>query len=289
MAYHSARVCGPSDTDLAEYLRQIRGLPLITAPEERELARRFQEEGCEHSRDRLVCANLRLVVYVAKRYSGLGLPLQDLVEAGNIGLLHAVRMFDHHRGTRFATYAVYWIRQSVLHAVAAGGDLIRVPSGHRRAARICSDVAAKLSASLGRPATTSEVASSAGMSARVVQSAMTRTRSVALSGGEDAAQHMGGVADTRTDGPDESVATGELRERLRAFVHTLPGIESQVIRLHYGLGGRSALTLRDISRELGVPVIVVQRALQAGLGRLELLLGTRREGSAKDTAAAAAG
>ena len=273
------RLCGPTSTDLAEYLRQVRSVPLLSRAEERDLAEQFQRNGCENARERLICANLRLVVYAAKRYAGMGIPLPDLVEAGNVGLLHAVARFDPARGTRFSTYAMWWIRRSITLALSEHGSLIRIPRGHARALRACRDAAQSISANLGRPATIEEVAQSAGVPVATAGAAEAARGRSSIVGGEQGALSMGSIGDRRTGRPDDVIGSEEVRHKLRAGLRSLPSQEAEIVRLHFGLGCRSALTVGDISRELGLPRAVVARLLQAALKRLELLVGVEAEGS----------
>jgi RNA polymerase primary sigma factor len=269
------RLCGASPTDLAEYLRQVRPIALLTRAEERELALRLTREGCEEARDRLVCANLRLVVYAAKRYAGLGVPVQDLVEAGNVGLVQAVGRFDPDQGARLSTYAMWWIRRSIVNCLAEHG-LIRIPRQQRRAARACQEVARRLASTLGRPATTEEVARDAGVTPAEVRSAL-RGRAPSVAGGEDGLSCLLSLTDRREAAPEDAVGTNEMLDRARRGLRSLPGREAEIVRLRFGLGGRSALSVADISRELGMPRTQVLKLLDAALSRLGLLLGVHRD------------
>lgn len=276
------RICGPTDTDLAEYLRQIRAVPLLTPEEERELSLRYRRSACEQSRERLICANLRLVVYAAKRYAGLGVPLQDLVEAGNLGLLHAVERFDPDKGARFATFALWWIKRAVSRVLADHGCVVRVPDGRQRVNRICRAIAERLSAELGRRATDEEVARAAGLPLKAVRWAGNTPRTVAPATDDAGHDAMSVMCDERAERPDEALDRQETRQRVRACLGSLPSQEAEIIRLHYGLSGREPLTIKDISRELGLASSRATRLLEAGLERLQLMLGREpRNGSAR--------
>jgi RNA polymerase sigma factor (sigma-70 family) len=291
MANHPTRLCGPSATDFAEYLRQVRAVPLLTAPEEQRLARSLREGGCQEARERLVCANLRLVVFAARRYAGMGVPLADLVEAGNLGLLHAVGRFDPDRGARFSTYAMWWIRRSITLAISEHRSMIRVPRGQARAIRACRDAGQRIGANLGRPATTEELAREAGMTLSAARAFQVSSEGPSVVAGERGELTMGLLDDPRVAPPDEAVGQEELCRKLRSGLRSLPSLEAEIVRLQFGLGGRAALTLVDISRELGVPRATVARLLQAALRRLELVMGSDDGGPAepRQTRLAAAG
>lgn len=266
------RLCGPTSTDLAEYMREIRAFALLSPAEERDLSERWRNTGCKESRDALVCANLRLVVYVARRYAGLGVALADLVEAGNVGLLHAADRFEPERGVRFSTYAVWWIKRGVLLELEVQGCLVRVPAGPRREQRACRAVMRSLSATLGRGATDEEVSRGTGLSLSAVRrsgASASRTRAV---GGMDDGDALGGICDSRAHEPGAALIDREARAGVRRCLKALPGAEAEILRLRYGVGGRPPLTIKDISRKLGVPVERVERLIKAGLGRLEVML-----------------
>jgi RNA polymerase sigma factor (sigma-70 family) len=272
-----ARLCGPTDTDLAEYLRQIRGLGLLTREEEREFAVKFRRDGCLESRDRLICGNLRLAVYAARRYAGLGVPLQDLVEAGNVGLMEAAARFDPEMGTRFSTYAMWWIRRSILATLSREGVLIQIPADHRRAQRICREAARRLAATCAETATDEQIAQETGLPVRVVRSASSTPHLVRAADGEaDLLGAAGGA------GPDDRVETRELAVKLRRAIQALPGDEAVIVRWHYGLEGPRALPIAEIARRLGWSSSRVARHLRAALHRLSLRLCGERPARARE-------
>jgi len=217
---------------LSGYLGAIGRTPVLDRDEEAALARRYRRRGDPLDRERLVAANLRFVVSLARRYRHRGLPLEDLVAEGNIGLLRAAERFDADRGVRFVTYAAWWIRQSILEALAR----------KRRAE--------------GR-------GGGAGRSAR-------RRPHVSLDRGPRPGSRalVEVLADERVERPDRPLHRAELRRAVGAGLAFLPEREARVLRLYFGLDGRSALGLAEVGRELGVSR---ERARQLKARGLELL------------------
>lgn len=266
-------LCGPSHADLAEYLRDIRSIPMLTPEEEAQLLSEYRRDRCQMARERLIGGHLRLVVYAARRYAGLGVPLQDLVEAGNVGLIRALEKFDPSRGTRFATYAFWWIKQGIRRALVEHGTLVRVPEGKRRAVRAVQEAVDRISARLGRAASEEEVSQELGVSPRTVSQLPKVRMTVAT---EEAAGDLCEIG-SEEDRPDMQAEKRELRVKLRALVRSLPGKEAEIVRLHFGLSGRPPASLADVGRELGIPASHVSRLLRQALDRLHLQVeGVRR-------------
>ncbi|MEX2219608.1 MAG: sigma-70 family RNA polymerase sigma factor [Phycisphaerales bacterium] len=272
------RAHAPRNSELAQYLREIREIPLLTPEEERELVVRLARDGCEAARERLVCGNLRLAVYLANRYAGLGVPLQDLVEAANVGLLLAVERFDGGKGVRFATYAQWWIRRSIFTALSENGCMIHLPQDARRARRLCREAVERLNARLGRPASEEEVSAATGMSMDVIRGYPVTLRMVG--GGEDEGHAPGDVADVRTEPVEHRVAQREQQERVRLALPSLPLAEAEVIRRHFGLEGSESQTVREIASDLDLPERQVRHLLRGALARLAVMLGAREEAPA---------
>lgn len=201
---------------LTRYLSVIGREPMLDRDTEADLARRYRERGDPRDRERLVAANLRFVVSVARRYRHRGLPMEDLVAEGNVGLLRAAERYDADRGVRFVTYAAWWVRRSILAALARSrrqGGRVGGGPGSRRPRRHVSFEAA------GRP------------------------------GSRPPAEV---IADERSEHPDRPVHREELRRAVGAGLAFLPEREARVLRLYYGLDGRPALGLAEVGRELGV-------------------------------------
>jgi RNA polymerase primary sigma factor len=238
------------------YLRAISQMPRLTVAEEVALARRV-EQGDVAAVTTLVQANLRLVVSVARRYQSRGLPLEDLIAEGNLGLLHAVHKYEWRRGYRFSTYAVWWIRQAIGHSLAERSRLIRLPThlAEVMAGRIRA--AEALAATLGREPTAAELDASAGRATPALCAAISMARApVSLDGvrGEDEDFSCAEIlpdasAPTFEDEVVDRVLTDEIR---RWMAHVLTARECVVLTLRLGLDGAEPVSLAEIARRLGV-------------------------------------
>jgi RNA polymerase primary sigma factor len=260
------------------YLDQIATRPLLSAAEEIELARRI-ERGDEEARRRMVESNLRLVVAVAKRYQGLGVPLQDLIQEGSIGLMHAVRKFDHRRGYKFSTYAVWWIRQAVRRAVTNTGRTIRLPIHVVERRSALAREGERLELLLGRPPNVGELAAASGISARHVAEAL-GAPSACVSLDEPVAYDLEqSVGDLLPDpGAPDPVAEAERAEDHRYLVlrlGELPEREQLILDLHLGLWGERE-TLAQIGNRLGLTRERVRQLERQALDQLDATRSMRR-------------
>ncbi|MDQ4063384.1 MAG: RNA polymerase sigma factor RpoD/SigA [Actinomycetota bacterium] len=253
---------------LRDYFSYIKRGRLLTHEEEIRLSR-AAKAGDGHARRRLVEKNLRLVVSVAKKYRGLGLPFEDLIQEGNMGLLKAVEKFDPDLGYRFSTYATWWIRQAVQRAVADKGRTIRVPVHMVEKARKTSRAHDALATQLERKPTEEEIAEHLGWSNEEVRAAMgaaTEVVSLNMTFDPEQATEMGDlVEDERTPGPADTVM-GEMETLgLLSAVEGLPDRARHVLVRRYGLDGQNEATLAELSQELGISrerVRQVQREAQ---------------------------
>ena len=241
---------------LARYLAQIGQDRLLTHEEEIDLSRRVRA-GDKQAREKLIEKNLRLVVSVAKKYRGMGLPFGDLIQEGNIGLMKAVEKFDPDRGYRFSTYATWWIRQAVQRAVADKGRIIRLPVHVGEKRRKMARVYYQLSAELAREPTDEEVARKLGWDVgrvKDVKSAIPDATSLnrPLSSEEDSSE----LGDYIEDEQESSIASQVVREleghRLMESVERVPERQRRVLVRRYGLDGEKPATLAELSEELGV-------------------------------------
>ncbi len=247
----------PETPDLIPgYFARIDKGNLLTHKEEVDLSRRAKA-GDKHARQRLIEKNLRLVVSVAKKYRGMGLPFEDLIQEGNIGLMRAVEKFDPERGWRFSTYATWWIRQAVQRAMADKGRTIRVPVHMGEKIRKMARAYNELSAEQERGPTDEEVAERLGWTAdevRDVKSAMPDATSLNQPlGSDEGASELGElVEDERASDTVGAVVRGMETEGLGAAVGQLPDRQRHVLIRRYGLDNQEPFTLAQLSDEMGV-------------------------------------
>ncbi len=275
------RIPGASDDAVRDYLQKIGTFPLLTAEEETELARRIEvgvlaqeklDNGVEYGslarelralvRDgeaayaRFVRSNLRLVVTVAKRYSGRGVPLLDLVQEGNIGLDRAVKKFDYRQGFKFSTYAMWWIRQAITRGIADSARLIRVPvhtgekiSTVRRAARA-------LETEFGRVPSDDELAAETGYTREEVRKLLEADRepvSIHVPVGDDAGSELGDLIEDGDAAPVvDIVSAGVRHELLHRKLDKLPKREADILRMRFGLVGDGPMTFDQVGAYFGV-------------------------------------
>ncbi len=267
---------------LALYLDEIRRIGLLTAEEEREIALRVQSGDADAER-RLAEANLRLVVSLARRYVNRGLSLPDLIEEGNLGLLHAVRKFRPDRGTRFSTYATWWIRQALVRALANQARMIRLPVHVELLLSQYARAHAALTQELGRPPTMPEVAARLGRPVEQVEDleALRQQRPVSLdapAGPHGTGELQDVIEDPASRPASRLVESLRAREDLAGVLHDLPDSERTVVTLRFGLEGGEPETLEAIGRRLGVTRERVRQIEGAALRRLGRLLAARGVG-----------
>ncbi|HET6425190.1 MAG TPA: RNA polymerase sigma factor RpoD/SigA, partial [Planctomycetaceae bacterium] len=230
----SAAVQAPLET----YLREINETALLTAEEEKELAYRIQD-GEKEARDRMVRANLRLVVNIARAYSNKGLPLQDLIEEGNLGLLRAVEGFDPEMNTRFSTYASYWIKQSIKRALINSGKTIRIPAYMVELLTKWRRATAKLEDELGRPPTQDEVAKELQLPKKklsIVRKAIQLYNTTPQSDDDDGGWTMSDmVADARTKAPDDELLDHDSLKHVTRMLDEMDPREATILRMRFGL------------------------------------------------------
>jgi RNA polymerase primary sigma factor len=255
---------------LQAFLDHIGTYRLLRPDEELELARRI-ERGDLAAKDRMVCANLRLVVSVARQYAGPGLPFLDLVQEGMLGLIRAVEKFDFRKGFRFSTYATWWIRQSVERARDGKGDAIRLPVGLVRRQRQMARARDRFAADHDRAPSDEELAAATDVTVaevRKLRDAAQAVTSLDRRLGEDEATLGDVLAD---DGPTPfDLAETAMRHRaLSAALDELPPRERHVLWLRYGLAGGDPEPLREVGEQLGLTPERVRQIERAALSRLQ--------------------
>jgi RNA polymerase primary sigma factor len=234
------------------YLRNIDETPLLSAREEKELAGRIGE-GDARARDHLVRANLRLVVNIARGYANKGLPLEDLIAEGNLGLLRAAEGFDPRMETRFSTYAAYWIKQSMKRAIVNTAKTVRVPAYMAELMVKWRRAATKLQEELGRAPTEEEVGQRLGLSAKklkIIRKAL-RISGAAAGSLDEAASPVEEAADTRPS-PSAAITGAEELQQVLDLLDHLEEREATVLRLRFGLSGEDPKTLKEIGERLGL-------------------------------------
>ena len=237
------------------YLKEIGTVPLLSADEELRLAKR-KAEGDESAKERLIEANLRLVVSIAKRYTGRGMSFLDLVQEGNLGLIKGVEKFDYTKGYKLSTYATWWIRQSVTRALADQARTIRVPVHMVETINKMSKMQRKLTLELGYEPSVAELAKALDMSEDKVMEIMQIARepaSLETPIGEEDDSNLGDfVADVNTVTPEGNVESVMLRDHIDALLGDLKERERQVIELRFGLRDGHPRTLEEVGKEFNV-------------------------------------
>ena len=237
------------------YLKEIGKVPLLTAEEEIELAKRM-EEGDEEAKKRLSEANLRLVVSIAKRYVGRGMLFLDLIQEGNLGLIKAVEKFDYSKGYKFSTYATWWIRQAITRAIADQARTIRIPVHMVETINKLVRVSRQLLQQLGREPSPEEIAVEMNMPVERVREILKISQepvSLETPIGEEEDSHLGDfIQDDNVPVPAEAAAFTLLKEQLRDVLSTLTEREQKVLRLRFGLDDGRARTLEEVGKEFNV-------------------------------------
>ncbi|HEX6303537.1 MAG TPA: sigma-70 family RNA polymerase sigma factor [Anaerolineales bacterium] len=285
-----------SDT-IGLYLKEAASIPLLTAAEEIDLAKKIEcgreareklaqgglslkkREGLRRqielgweAREHLITANSRLVISVAKKYMGRGVPFLDLIQEGNIGLMRAAKKFDYKRGYKFSTYATWWIRQAVTRAIADQGRTIRVPVHMGDQISKMLRTQHQLKQELGRDPVVEELAQALDVTPNKVEHMIQVARrpfSLEMPIGEEEDGMLGDfIEDHETPAPDDTATHNLLREHLEEMLDTLPPREARILQLRYGLSDGKILTLNEVGRKMGVTRERVRQIEAQALRRL---------------------
>lgn len=267
-------------TPLETYLREINETALLTAQDERELATAIGQ-GDLAARDRMVRANLRLVVNIARGYAGKGLSLQDLIEEGNLGLLRAVEGFDPAVGTRFSTYASYWIKQSIKRALINTGKTIRIPAYMVELLSKWRRASARLTEELDRTPTPEEIARVLGLPKKklpIIKKAIKIYNATPQTDQADSGWTLGEmVMDENQLSPDDKLVESDSLRHVLEMLKVMDEREATILKLRFGLGGIEPKTLKEIGEQLGLTRERVRQIETEALGKMAQSLDDPRD------------
>lgn len=263
-------VADATSDSLQLFLRDIGQRPLLTAAEEVELSKRI-ERGDQAAKNRMIEANLRLVVSNAKRYRGLGLPFLDLIQEGILGLIRAVEKFDHRKGFKFSTYATWWIRQAMQRGLQQHSRTIRLPVHVGQELNRVRAAERRLTTELGREPTPEEVAERTDLTLEKLEDLRSSERvpiSLETPVGDAGDAEFGQLLPSDEPTPHEEVAVRLEEDSIRRALDRLDPTAKRVIELRFGLGGEEPLALREVARQTGMSPEGVRKLERRALGRL---------------------
>jgi len=268
---NTARKAWVEEGSLDQYLREISKYPLINREEEVDLAIRIRTSEAE-ALDKLVRSNLRFVVSVAKKYQNQGVSLSDLINEGNLGLIRAAHKFDETKGIKFISYAVWWIRQAILQALAEQSRIVRVPLNRAGTLHRIGKRSSALQQELGREPTVEEIAEGMDISEEEVAKTLSISQShlsldAPMTPGEDN-KLLDYLPDTLNPTPDEETFGHALTESIEKVLGSLKEREAKILRLYFGLDGKEPMTLEEIGTLLGITRERVRQIKEKALSRL---------------------
>ena len=265
------QVTNRESKSLDKYLQDISKLPLITAEEEVELAQRIRE-GDQVALDKLTTSNLRFVVSVAKQYQNQGLTLPDLINEGNAGLVKAAKRFDETRGFKFISYAVWWIRQAILQALAEQSRIVRLPLNKIGSINKINKAYSYLEQAHQRPPSPEEIAKELDMTISDVKQSMKNSgrhlsMDAPLKEGEDSSLYDV-VKSGESPNPDRELMSDSLNLEINRALNTLSQREADVVRLYYGINNEQPMSLEEIGETFGLTRERVRQIKEKGIRRL---------------------
>lgn len=268
----SQQITKRESKSLEKYLQDVSKEEMITAEEEVELAIKIQS-GDERALNRLVRANLRFVISVAKQYQNTGLTLEDLINEGNLGLIEAAKRYDHTKGFKFISYAVWWIRQSILKAAADNSRTIRLPHNRLGEIQKISKASNEFEQKNERTPTADELSDLTEMDVAKVEMSLKMSKKqvsidAPMSNDDDNNSLVSVLENSDTPDPSNSLLQESLSQDLERTLAYLKGMEAEVIRLFYGLGGSSEMTLEEIGNTFGLTRERIRQIKERGLRRL---------------------
>ena len=271
MSFTGTRKGRYSESSLDQYLKEISAYPLLTRDEEVTLAQGIRK-GDEECLDKLVRSNLRFVVSVAKKYQNQGVALADLINEGNLGLIRAAYKFDETKGIKFISYAVWWIRQAILQALAEQSRIVRVPLNRAGALHRIGKRSAALLQELGREPTVEELADELDISEEEVRRTLSLSQThlsldAPLTPGEDN-RLLDYLPDQFAPGPDDETYDRALMDTVEEALGTLKEREAKILRLYFGLDSQEPMTLEEIGSILGITRERVRQIKEKALLRL---------------------
>lgn len=267
------QVTNRETASLDKYLQEIGRVDMVTADEEVELARRIRE-GDKAALERLTKANLRFVVSVSKQYQNQGLSLPDLINEGNMGLIKAAERFDETRGFKFISYAVWWIRQSILQALAEQARIVRLPLNKIGTINRINRAFSELEQKYERPPTADELAEFLDCSVNDIRQSLANSgRHVSMDaqlveGDESSSSLYDVLANDSLPTPEEGLAVESLRKDIERSLSTLTSREGDVVRMYYGLNGKAPLTLEEIGERFDLTRERVRQIKEKAIRRL---------------------
>ncbi|MCD4789422.1 MAG: sigma-70 family RNA polymerase sigma factor, partial [Bacteroidales bacterium] len=272
----SADISIDMESTLQLYLEEIDAAPLLNAEQEKDLARRIIKDNDPEARDRMIRSNLRLVVNIAKKYANRGMPLADLIEEGNLGLLRAVEGFDPDHGSRFSTYASWWIKQGIKRSLINSVQPIHIPAYMVEMVARWKQTAMELEDQFGRLPSMEEMSRAMQVSPRKIKIIRRAVKAFSsptqMPMAEEALSLNEILEDERTPRPEEAVFNQDEMQTIMRLLNEIDEREAEVLRLRFGLNGDGPLTLKEIGKQVGLTRERVRQIEKESLEKLNQIL-----------------